>query len=147
MTNNFEWKSSHRCKNMIFKSIDFEGILCINCIVISRLLINTFSGVCVKNVLSVSYNWGIACLWQFLLTGLRTLRMFDTYRISSTSSVRAAASVSYLDRHVCTSPLARVSWRSRSKRASDSSSSCTLIDSSSISTWCKLASRVVRRFN
>lgn len=70
-----------------------------------------------------------------------------SYRSSSTSSARAAASESYLDFQVMASPLALTSCLSRSNLASDSSSSCTRTDSSSVSTWCKLASNKDRRCN
>ncbi len=69
----------------------------------------------------------------------------QNYRSSSTSSARAAASVSYFDFQVAASPLAFTSCLSRSSLASDSSSNCTRTDSSSVSTWCKLDSSKERR--
>jgi len=71
----------------------------------------------------------------------------SNYRSSSTSSALALASESYFDFHARDSPLALINCLSRSKRASDSSSSWTLTDSNSTSTECKLDSKSERLCN
>ncbi|KAH9407368.1 hypothetical protein TYRP_012923 [Tyrophagus putrescentiae] len=124
---------------LIFSSwTTFFSRACAWAVAFSRSMISTSTSdcrrlFCFSRELHLFSSASSCSSYSEIFCAILRLKGLLNYRSSSTSSACACSSASYLDFQLAASPLALVSCRSSSRRASDSSSSCTFSDSSSTS--------------